>query len=355
MQKNTSINKKIKKMSYAELSVFCEQLALVIGSGTTVLEVFYILQGELEEGQSKNLYSEIIQHLELGNSLSDTLDKINAFPHYMVQMVKIGEISGRLETVFKSLARYYNREDNLRKFIRNAVAYPLIMVLMMIAVIGVLVVEVMPIFNSVFLQLGGEMTGFSKLLFNIGAWITNNSMILLLFLLLLIIMVFLIVFLPQGRKMLRNGLENFVLTRGLFDAVATAHFAGGMSLMLTSGLDIDESLKRVETLVKNKRLSKKINEIHKKVESGNSFSKAIIEQQIFTGVNSHLLSVGASAGAIDEVMASLSVRYDEEVFRRFENVIAIIEPSIVAVLSIVVGGILLSVMLPLMSIISQMG
>ncbi len=355
MQKNTSTDKATKKLSYAELSAFCEQLALLVGSGITLLEGFYALQNEADDGHNKALYSDIISHMEEGFSLSDTLDKVGVFPFYMIQMVKIGEVSGRLEDVFRSLAVYYNREDNLRKFIKHSVAYPLAMVAMMIVVIGVLVVEVMPIFNSVFIQLGGEMSGFSGALLDIGLWVSDNSIGLLIALLLLVAVALMAVFLPQGRKITKNMSENFILTKKLFYTVAVARFAGGMSLMLSSGLDTEESLRMVQGLVENKHLAQKIADVRQDIEQGKTFSGAMAERSVFTGIYSHMLSVGVSTGNVDEVMRRLSERYDNEVSRRFESIVAVIEPSIVAVLSIIIGGILLSVMLPLMSIISQMG
>ncbi len=351
MQKNMST----KELSYSELSSLCEQLGLILGSGITVVEGFYIMLEESTTDDAKTLFENIINELEIGVPLSDALISAKIFPSYMTNMIKIGEVSGRLETVFKSLAHYYAREDSLRTTIKHSIIYPIIMVGMMLLVIIVLLVNVMPIFSSVFEQLGSEITGFSKLLLDIGAVISNSFVVLLVVLGVIAAAVLFSIFTAKGKELSAKFKENFFLTRNIVENIAIVRFAGGLSLMLSSGLDIDESLKMVKEMVTNSTLNKKITSLQNALDNGDPFSKALIENKIFVGVYARMIAVGFKTGQVDSVMESISKRYDEDITRRLENVISIIEPTIVAVLSIVVGAILLSVMLPLMNIISQMG
>ncbi len=361
MQKNMSTNAApvnelpTKELSYSDLSTFCEQLGLILGSGITVVEGFYIMLEESAEGETKALFKSIIDDLEIGMQLSESLKNTKVFPSYMIYMLQIGEISGRLETVFNSLALYYAREDNLRKTIKHSVSYPLIMVGMMLLVIAVLVVNVMPIFNSVFEQLGSEISGFSKLLMDIGTSVSNNIVVIIVIIGLIVLAVLLAIFTAKGKEFSKQFRERFFLTRNIVESIAVARFAGGLSLMLSSGLDTDESLKLVEKMVDNKSLKSKIASLRGDMESGVPFSKAMIDNRIFAGVYARMLAVGFKTGQVDGVMESISMRYDEDVTRKLENVVSIIEPTIVAILSVIVGAILLSVMLPLMSIISHMG
>ncbi len=356
MQKNTPTKKaSSKELSFSDLSTFCEQLGLILSSGITVVEGFYIMQEESVDEFSKTLFSSIINELELGSQLSTALEKSESFPDYMINMIKIGEISGKLESVFKSLAFYYAREDNLRKTIKHSVTYPIVMVAMMLLVIAVLVVNVMPIFNSVFEQLGSEITGFSKLLMDIGTVAADNFIIILAVLGILIIVILLAIFTEKGRVIFSRFKENFFATRNIVENIAVARFAGGLSLMLSSGLDTDESLQMVERMTENSILRGKISKLREEMSNGTPFAKAMIENKIFAGIYARMLAVGFKTGQVDGVMESISKRYDEDVTKRLENIISVIEPTIVAVLSVIVGAILLSVMLPLMSIISHIG
>ncbi len=355
MQKNISTDTELRRLSYADLSTFCEQIALILGSGITAVEGFYILREETQDKSTIALFDAILDNLEVGETLSSTLEKVGVFPNYMVQMVRIGEVSGRLETVFRSLVTYYNREDSLRKSIKHSVTYPLGMVVMMLLVIGVLVVRVMPIFNSVFQQLGSEITGFSKVLLDIGMSISNNAIVYITILVMLAALIIIGVFTGKGREIIKNVREKFVLTRGLVYNIAVSRFSNGMSLMLSSGLDTDESLKIVEELVENETLKGKIQNIRAEVEAGTPFATSMADNKIFSGVYARMLAVGFKTGSMDGVMQSISERYDEDVTKRLENIVAVIEPTVVAVLCVIIGAILLSVMLPLMSIISHMG
>ncbi len=344
-----------KKLSFADLCVFCEQLSLILGSGITVTEGFYILQEESDDEHSKQLFFSVISSLEEGRSLSDALEKTGVFPFYMVHMVRIGEVSGRLESVFRSLVDYYKREDNLRRSIKHSVTYPLAMVVMMLLVVGVLVVQVMPIFNSVFVQLGSEVSGFSRVLLDLGSWISDNIIVLILIAVIIGLLILLSIFTAKGRELFKQFKERSIFTKSLVDNIAVSRFAGGMSLMLSSGLDTDESLDMVRKLVDNDGLRDKIDTIRHDIEDGKPFATAMIENRVFAGVYARMLAVGFKTGSADETMKSISQRYDEDVARRLDNIVAVIEPTIVAVLSVIIGAILLSVMLPLMNIISQIG
>ncbi len=351
MQKNTPT----KGLSFADLSTFCEQMGLILGSGLTVIEGFYIMLEEAQDAESKTLFDTIINELELGNPLSVALLKAEVFPSYMLTMLQIGEVSGRLETVFNSLSLYYAREDSLRKTIRHSVTYPLVMVIMMLLVISVLVINVMPIFNSVFQQLGSEITGFSRVIMDIGTAVSNNIVIIFAVIAVLVVAVLLGTFTAKGKQYSKKFREHFFVTRNIVENISVARFAGGLSLMLSSGLDTDESLGMVEKMVDNDGLRKKILTLRKDMEDGKPFASSMIENKIFSGVYARMLAVGFKTGKVDSVMQSISTRYDEDVTRRLENIVSIIEPTIVAILSVIVGAILLSVMLPLMSIISHMG
>ncbi len=354
MQKNISTDT-TKKLSYADLGIFCEQLSLILGSGITVIEGFYVLQEESDDERTKQLFYSVISSLEEGVSLSDALEKTAVFPFYMIHMIKIGEVSGKLESVFHSLVTYYKREDNLRRSIKHSVTYPLAMVIMMLLVVGVLVVRVMPIFNSVFVQLGSEVSGFSRVLLDLGSWISDNIIVLVIIAAIVAVLVVLARFTAKGRMLFKQFKERSFLTKNLSDSIAVSRFAGGMSLMLSSGLDTDESLGMVRSLVDNEQLRDKIDNIKHDIEDGKPFATAMVENRIFSGVYARMLAVGFKTGSADEIMHSISQRYDEEVSRRLDNIVSVIEPTIVAVLSVIIGAILLSVMLPLMNIISQIG
>ena len=277
------------------------------------------------------------------------------FPKYMVDMCEIGETTGRLEEVMDALCTYYEREESIAKSIRNAVTYPLIMVVMMVMVIGVLIVKVLPIFNQVFIQLGSEMTGFSESIMNLGTIIGRYSFIIIGVAAVLIVIYLIMRNTAAGQKTMQRWNTSFFATKNLNAKIASGRFASAMSLMLASGLDTDQSLDMVAKLVDNEYIRAKINKCKQYIGEGTNFSESLVKAEIFSGVYARMVNVGFKTGSVDTVMKKLAERYEEEVDTSMSNIIAVLEPTLVAVLSIVVGMILLSVMLPLMSIMSSIG
>ncbi len=360
MSKNMSIDKEKKSnasrmLTNSQLSLFCEELSLIVKAGITVSEGLYIMREETEDKSDKEMLSNMIDSVESGSPLSEAMVKTKIFPTYTIDMIKIGELSGKLEEVVGSLARYYKRETELMHTIKQAVFYPVIMLIMMLAVIGVLVMQVMPVFNQVFMQLGSELTGVAATVLNAAEFARNNGIF---FIVLLVLIVLLIAYLgvtSNGKVQFKKFKERSFITKKIVEKIAVSRFSNGMSLMISSGLDTDQSLEMAQKLVEHENLSERITTCRDSINEGEGFAVAIAKSKIFAGMYARMLSIGVKTGSIDSVMEKISDEYDKEVQSRISSIIAVIEPALVAVLSVVVGIILLSIMLPLMSIMSAMG
>lgn len=346
-------NKNNKKtLDFSELTIFCEQISMVLNSGISVYEGVCILEEESEVPKDKEMYQKIISDMDMGTEFPDALEATEAFPSYMIDMIRIGELSGRLDVVLDKLSQYYTREKQVRDSIKYAVSYPLMMLVMMGVVILILVAKVLPIFNSVFEELGSELTGFSKSVMDMGmAFSTALVPVLVIF---AVILIAVIVFLKTnfGKKMFKQLKQKSFVSRKLSEKIAVSKFASGLYLMLASGLDTDQSLEMVLPLTEHEVVYDKIVKVRQDISEGMSFAEAIAENKIFSPRYSRILNVAYKTGATDNAIENISKRYDDEIDEDISRIISIIEPSLVAILSIVVGVILLSVMLPLMSIMS---
>lgn len=344
-----------KVLSNAELSAFCAQMAMILRSGISAEEGISILLEDSKDAQTRAILNTLHGEVERGESLYSALKTAGQFPRYLLDMVHIGERSGKLDEVMDALCSYYEREESISKSVRNAVMYPLIMIVMMVVVISVLVVKVLPIFDQVFRQLGSEMTGLPKGIMNTGTLIGNIAMVLVGIIAILAVIYFILRSTKGGRNLLTRFQSKFFITRNLSAKIASGRFASGMSLMLASGLDTDESLKMVADLVDNVVLREKIEKCQQSIQDGVNFSEALVKAEIFSGIYARMVTVGFKTGAADTVMQKLADRYEEETDAQISHIISILEPTLVAVLSIIVGMILLSVMLPLMGIMSAIG
>ena len=342
-----------RPLSNMELSSFCEQIALILKSGISSLEGITIMSEEAREGEEKTLLLQILEQLNETGSLCESLRSTGVYPDYMLQMVQIGEETGTLDEVMESLSCHYEREENISRTIKSAITYPLIMAGMMLIVILVLLVEVMPIFNQVYVQLGTEMTGFSRVLMNIGSAINRYSVVLVVIVALLALFALYATRTEKGRAMSRGLAYRFNFTRKIFEEIAASRFASGMALTLSSGLDPDHSMELVTALNDDPDFAKKLDSCKEKMSEGTDLSDALYETEIFGGVYARMASIGSKTGSMEQVMDRIADLYQDDIDTRMNNILAALEPTMVIVLSLIVGVILLSVMLPLMGIISS--
>jgi len=342
-------------LSPNEISAFCAQITMILHSGISIGEGIGIMVEDMKNPQGKEILQVVHKHVDAGYPLFKALAACEKFPKYVVDMTEVGEATGKLENVMGSLVAYYEREESIAKSIRSAVTYPLIMIVMMLLVITVLVVKVMPIFNAVFLGLGAQMSGFSQSVLLLGELVGEYSFAIIGVIAAVILIFVFMRATSGGRTALENAKASFFLTRGLSANIASGRFASAMALMLASGLDTDQSLEMVYRLVDNPPVRKKIARCQELLAEGVPFSDALVKAGIFSGVYARMVTVAFKTGSLDSVMAKLAARYEDEVDTKISSIISIVEPTLVAILSIIVGMILLSVMLPLMGIMSSIG
>ena len=329
-----------KKLTNNELVSFGTQMGMVIHAGIPVEEGISIMIEESKDDEEKQMLQIIYEQLQTGESFFEALKKTQKFPDYVLNLVEIGEQSGRLDEVMTSVAKYYETQESISKSIKSAVTYPIMMVIMMGVIIFTLIIKVMPVFNQVYEQLGTS--------------ISRYNLVFLAILVILILAFLYFRFTKKGRQMALNLASHFKMFRQITDQIALARFADGVSMALKSGLDTDDSLKMLYSLVENERLQEKIKACQSLSDEGELFSVAMNKALIFTGMQARMLQIASQTGVMDEALEKVADQYEEEAFSKIQSMISMIEPTMIIIVSIVVGMILLSVMLPLVGIISNL-
>lgn len=342
-------------LSNSEVSAFCSQIAMVMKAGIPVSEGVGIMIEDMKHPQGREMLEQIAAYLDTGGPFYQALEQTGKFPRYVVDMTELGEKTGKLDDVMNSLYAYYEREEAISKNIKGAVTYPMVMVVMMLVVIVVLIVQVLPVFNDVFIQLGSEMTGFSRGMMEMGQVLARYSFVFVIILALIVACVLFFRYTRKGAELFRSFQINFIGTRKLMAKMASGRFASAMAMTLSSGLDIDQSLDMAYKLVDNPKTRDKIDRCKDLMRDGESFSNALVQADLFSGIYARMISVGFKTGSVDTIMTRIAEMYDDDIQSRIGNIIAILEPTLVAVLSIIMGMILLSVMMPLMGIMTSIG
>ena len=325
------------KLTNLEIASFCSEMAMILKSGISSLEGVDLLREDAQTKAEKELLDEIYQSVMDTGRLDQALEETKVFPEYLIRMTQIGEETGALDEVMESLAEHYEREEAIRRSIRSAISYPLLMIGMMLVIIIILMTKVMPVFDQVFRQLGQEMTGFSRGILLAGNALSRYSAVFAVLLAVIVCAGIYFTKTESGRKKMYH---------------IACRFAGGMSLALKSGLTPEQGMEFSENLIEDDDFRKKVAGCKADMENGTDIAEALVKAGIFTGVYARMTSIAGKAGMMDEVMGRIADECEEEVDEKLSSMIAVLEPTLVIILSVIVGTILLSVMLPLLGIMS---
>lgn len=341
------------KLTAQELSSFFGQLGILIHSGISAVEGLHILLEESTTDTDRAIISPLINSMEETGSLSQSVKDAGIFPHLAVTYIKTGEETGCLDETLNSLAHYYRQEDEISGEIKSAVTYPLLMLGMMAVVILVLLVKVLPVFRQVFRQMGMEMNGFSEGLLNAGNTISQYSAVFLAFAVLLIGCVFFFCFHPEARKWITGILYRLPGLRDIPLSLDYSKMTQGLALGLRSGLSPETSLSLASEMTSHPIVRERLSRTSSFLDEGMPFSQALIQSGLFGGMEGRLLSVAFQSGTADESLTDLADRYQEKSLEMIYQAISVVEPTIVIFLSLLVGLVLLSVMMPLLGILSD--
>lgn len=346
-----------KKLSSSELSFFCMQIALILKSGMLISEGIDWMFSDIEEGNIKDAIKTVKEELDNKVPLYSAMEKSGYFPGYVVNMSQIGSVTGRLEDVMMSLSEYYDRDEYIKLKIKNAIFYPAMLFVMMSFVIILLVVKIFPIFESMIKELGGEMSGGSSALFSFSTGIMAGkfTMVFVIAVLVFIALNALYGRTENGKTFYGKFCSNFILTKPIMKKITAYRFSSSMSLLLSSGMNIDKSMDLLLEIVDDSELRNKIESCSKSMKSGDSFIDALTKLSIFSGMHVQMLNMGERTGEMDNVMNKLTNIYENEADQAISSSVALVEPVLVGILSVAIGVILISVMLPLMNIMSSIG
>ena len=347
--------KKGNQLTNQEIASFCEQMAMIIKAGITPKDGLAILLSDTKDEATREVIQTLLKSSALGETFTTSIKESGVFPEYVVNMIAIGEETGRMDDVMQSLSEYYEHEDNISESIRSAITYPFIMIVMMLIIIAVIISKVLPLFNQVFIQLGTQITGFSGSLLSLGESMQTYSVVFFALLLLLLVSYFYVTKTAKGKSLLMKAASKIGPLKNFYDSVSYGRFASGMALMLSSGMGIFQSLDMVSHLSGDPAMEEKILRCRNHINEGDGFAEALQKENFFNNLYSRMIALGVKTGNLDSVLSKIAHIYEEETDKKIRNFISVLEPTLVISLSLVVGLILLSVILPLLSIMTSIG
>ena len=354
-EKRNGENKNVL-LTAEELSVFCDQIALLLESGMTLRDGIGMLAEDEEKTNARvKVYSQLRETIEETGSLYIALrENEKDWPHYMIEMVDIGEETGRLEDIMRSLSAYYIREGKIRSAASSAITYPLVLGGMMVVIIAVLLWRVMPVFRRVLDSMGVDASSSGVRLMNIGT-IAGWVVLALIALAVIGVLVMLLMMKTGKRDQVLRFLQNtFRPIRNVTGKLSASRVAGMLGMMLSSGFPVENALDMASNALEDEESIEKVKKIQTGMAEGETFADAVTNTGLFGDFYNRILKIGSASGHEPQVLAKIAEVYEEQAEDDLSRLISLIEPVLVGLLSIVIGAVLLSMMLPMAGVMSSL-
>lgn len=341
--------------SYQELSAFCLQIGLLLEAAVPLDEGLAIMAEDAGCEDEKQLLLYMAEGAELGDPFFKVLEDAGTFPLYVVRMAKLGQQSGTLDQMMKSLSDYYEKEYRLLVNVKNALTYPIMMVVMLLVVLFVLFSKVMPVFDQVYEQLGAKMSPAARSAIRLGGLFSGAALIAAAVIALAVFGIWAASRFGH-RISLVDKMVNYVKCHSRIAlAIANRRFTSVLALTLKSGMEFEKGLELAGELVDNGKVAAQIEKCGRTLETGASYYQAMKETGLFSGFYVQMIKVGSRSGRLDAMMEEISEDFEQAADQSMDNMLARFEPTIVAVLAVSVGLVLLSVMLPLVGVLAAIG
>ena len=341
-------------LSNQKISDFCRGAALLLHAGLTLGDSLFLLAEE--DHALRPALEQMGYQMDGGMPLSAAMEASALFPACATGLVQVGERTGYVEEALNALADYYQSRDRADRQIRSALAYPSLLLLLMLAVIAVLLVKVLPVFDDVYASHGGHLTGLAGGLLVFGKLLRAAMPAVWLVLGMVAICVLLFSTVGSLREKALALWRNHRGDQGISRLFNNAQFARALVMGLRSGLPLEEAVDLSGTLLVDiPGAAARCRQCSEQLREGHSLTDALSGSGLLPASSCRMLALGLQGGSGDQVMEEIACRLMDEAEAALEQKVSRVEPAMVLTASLLVGVILLSVMLPLMNIMSSIG
>lgn len=348
-KKGISLLGKGKRIKPMDIALFTRQMATMMGSGVPLLQSFDIIAEGFDNPNMRKLVEDIKQEVASGNSLANSLrKKPQYFDDLYCNLVDAGEQSGALETLLDRVATYKEKTESLKAKIKKAMTYPIAVIVVAIVVSAILLIKVVPQFQTVFSSFGAELPAFTRMVIGLSEVLQEWWFIVL-------IGLFVVAFaLKEAHKRSENfrdsvdrGILKLPIVGGIIYKSAVARYARTLSTTFAAGVPLVEALDSVSGATGNVVFRNAVNKIKQDVSSGTQLNFSMRTTGVFPSMAVQMAAIGEESGSLDAMLDKVANYYEEEVDNAVDNLTTLMEPMIMAVLGVLVGGLVIAMYLPI--------
>lgn len=341
-----------KNISLQEKNFLFDSMHFMIEAGVSAYHSLEILQEDAKNPALKKVLAEVQRSLQEGQTIGDGLSQFpEHFSPLVINMIKVGEESGTLSESLKLIAEQYKRENAILSQIKGAMAYPIILIVAAIGVMGFMLTFVVPRFVGVFEQAGMELPAITKFTVSLSQLLGNPLVLgggiggLILFGLFM-------KFSPSGKGLMYRAFSTIPVIKGVYHSLNLYRFCWAIGALMKSGVGILEALRSTKQILVGTTYSEATKRMEDKVIKGFTLSQAIRDEELFPSIMAHMTAIGEETGNLDSTFDRLANYYEEKFSRSIQSIISLLEPLLLMIIGVLVLFIVLSVALPMYTFIT---
>ncbi len=345
-----------RKVDEKALAVFTRQFSVMIDAGLPLVQCLQIL-GEQEDNKFfQRIILGVREDVESGSSLANALGKHpQAFNDLYVNMVAAGEAGGILDTILQRLATYIEKAARLKSQVKAAMIYPAAVITIAVIVVYIILWKVIPVFASLFTSLGADLPLPTRIVIALSRFIGRFWWAILGVVVGGVFAVKSYYGTDRGRYVIDNLLLKMPILGLVLRKIAVARFCRTLGTLLSAGVPVLESLDITARTSGNAVIEQALQEVRKRVEEGKTMAEPLKDVNQFPSMVVQMISVGEATGSIDTMLSKIADFYEDEVDMAVAGMMKLIEPIMISFLGVVIGGIVISMYLPIFDLISKIG
>ena len=343
------------KVKVNELSQFCNQFSIMIAAGISIEESIEVASKQSFSRLLKTTLNKVLEDLRQGVLLSDAMAKHpKVFPPFFSSMVFVGESAGCLDRVLVNVAEYYQLEERTKKKVRGALAYPAILLAMLIGVVVVMMAFVIPQFVGAFATMDIEMPALTMAIFNMSNFFKENILFILAFLFAFIVVMWALNFLPSVKELYDTLKIKLPIFHRINMAIFTSRFCRSLGLLLASGSDSLSALENLKKTITNRYLSKQFDKVVANVQMGMSLSSALSSEMGLSPVLIQMIIVGERTGDLAPILNRTAPYFDAQAEASLNLITTIVQPTIMLLLGASVAVLFIAIYSPILQMITEL-
>jgi type IV pilus assembly protein PilC len=343
------------KISTKQLCTFTRQLSTLQDAGLPILRSLRILEGQCKPGVLKNALSEVVDDIESGQTLSEAFSKHpKAFDRLYCNMIKAGEAGGALEAILQRLADFKEKSQTLKRRIKSAMVYPMVVITVATAIVGFILYFIIPKFEAIFKDFGVDLPKMTIYLIKASNFVVKYYYICLLAPFFFWIALKLIRRLDTGRYITDRILLMIPVMGQIAEKSTVARTMRTLGTLVQSGVPILEALNIVRDTAGNAVFERAFARIYESIREGETIAQPLKESRIVDDIVVNMIDVGEETGDLDTMLNKIADNYDEEVETLVESLVSLLEPIMIVVLGGIIGFIVIALFLPLIQLITKL-